>query len=219
MSLAEADLDLTNMAMGGAPQRTAPDILQQLGFGNTYEQPVVLDPGDAALYVRFFLYPRLNEQESVAEGRPIYYDAEFIEIIQPGNKESVISRPASVRDKGRFARQYQAFKTSNPSEGNVGTPLEHWAALTRSEVEELKYFNCHTVDQLAVMADGVTAKFMGLARLKVRAKAYLESTGKSAEGEKLASRLENTENELGTLRTQIKDLSEQLAAERAAKKK
>jgi hypothetical protein len=218
MSLTEADLELTQLAMAAQP--TNRSMLEEFGFGETYEQQnFQADPGDAALFVRFFLYPWLNKQESTQQGRPIYYDREFIEIIQPGNKESIINRPASDIDKRRFSKQYGAFKSQTSQTAAVGTPLEHWAAMSRAQVEELKYFGCHTVEQLAVMSDGITGKFMGLQSFKLQAQAYLEKLGTSAEGSKLAHQLEEQANELETLKNQMKDLSDQLAAERAAAKR
>lgn len=137
---------------------------------------------DQRLLVRFYLHPHLQREETAQEGRPIYKDREYVEILQPGNKDSIVQRPATVQDKQRFQVQYQAFK-NNEQEVLKGTPLEQWGGLTRSQVEELRFFNVRTVEQLADMTDGNAQGFMGINQLRQRAQEFLgrQSTEKRDE--------------------------------------
>src|SRR5690606_9295016 len=130
----EADISLTRMAL---------DI--NSGVFNRYKE-------DDKLAVAFFFSPVQDDEATAREGRPIFKDAEFIKILIPGDKTNVVVRQASQSDKDRFAQQYARFK-NNQQEVLEGTPLEAWPLVTRSQVEELKYFGVRTVEQLAGMAD------------------------------------------------------------------
>lgn len=127
---------------------------------------------DDKLYVRFFMHPKQNPAKTKAEGRPIFEDKEYIQIMTPGNKTDVIMRPVSAEDKERFAKAYQRFKASE-EEVLEGTLLEHWPVVTRAQVEEMKYFNIRTVEQLAGMPDSNAQNFMGVLNLKRQAQDWL----------------------------------------------
>ena len=166
--------------------------------------------GDENLFVRFFVHPKLSSTKSAEEGRPIFDDREYIQIMQPGNKESIVMRPARDMDRQRFPKQYAAFK-NNEGDYVSGTRLEEWPAISRSQAEELKYFNIRTVEQLVNMSDAQAQKLMGINALKTRAKAFLEVCGKSAEAESLAAALEERDLRLQQLESQLEALQEALA--------
>ena len=189
MSLNEADLQMTEQAFDSRNSQ-----------GN---------PGDQLLYVRFYLYPHHNRAKSTEEGRPIYEDREYIEIMQPGNKDSIINRLATPKDLKRFANQYSGFK-NNGEEVLEGTPLKEWPSITRAQVEELKYFNVHTVEQLAGMTDANAQNFMGISQMKRRAEAFLASTKDSAAGEKLAAELAMRDSTIAVQAQQIEELTGRL---------
>lgn len=159
---------------------------------------------DSNLLVRFFKHPRKNEARTKEEGREIYEEQDYVQIMQPGNKDSIISRPATPRDKQRFAEhfaKYQARETE--SEHIEGTLLSEWPALNRAQVEELKFLNIHTVEQLANVADSNAQNIMGIQLLKQKAATYLETAKDTAVAEALAdAKAENEE-----LRSQVSDLA------------
>jgi len=67
-----------------------------------------------------------------------------------------------------------------------GTPLTEWTGITRSQAEELKFWNIRTVEQLAACSDQNTQNFKGLATLKQSAQQYLDAaSGKDAKYEEL----------------------------------
>ena len=72
--------------------------------------------GDQYLLVRFFLHPWHNKQRSEEEGRPIYEEKTYIEIMQPGNKDSIVKRPATNMDKQRFAEHFRKFEARSTDE-------------------------------------------------------------------------------------------------------
>lgn len=165
--LQEADSGLTAMAMAGQQGR--------------YQ-------GDEFLLVRFFLHPRHHPQKSAEEGRPVYIDTPYISIMQPGNKDSIVIRPATSMDKNRFAEHWRKFqaRTDENEEHIEGTLLSEWPGVTRAQVEELRYLNVRTVEQLANLSDSNSQGIMGIQLLKTKAKKYLEAAEKSATAEALA---------------------------------
>ena len=143
--------------------------------------------GDSTLLVKFFLNPKLNQGKSAEAGRPIYEDVPYVQIMQPGNKDSIVIRPATQMDKSRFAEHWKKYLAREDQEAIEGTPIEEWAGVTRSMVEELKYMNIRTVEQLATLSDTHASKIMGIQNLKAKAAKYLESAKDTATAEALAA--------------------------------
>jgi hypothetical protein len=67
-----------------------------------------------------------------------------------------------------------------------GTLLEEWPAISRGQVEELKFLNIRTVEQLVGLSDANAQNIMGINGLKEKAKKYLEASEKEATAEKFA---------------------------------
>ena len=130
---------------------------------------------DSRLYVQFYLRPVLLSSQSEAEGRPIFADVEHVRIMVPGDKLSIVDRMASSDDKQRFAEHYAKFK-SGSAEAVVGTRLEIVPWMTRSKVEEYKFFGILTVEQLSTANDQVGQKFPGFQQDKQKATKWLEAT-------------------------------------------
>ncbi len=135
--------------------------------------------GDATLLVKFFMKSRPDHAASLAEGRPIFKDIEYIDIKIPGSRTGGACRPARENDLTRFPRHYAAFK--NRIEPPVeGTPLVEWPQISRSQAEELSFNNVKTVEQLAEMADVHSNKFMGLNALRDKAKLFIKMAKEAA---------------------------------------
>jgi hypothetical protein len=135
---------------------------------------------DSKLYVNFYMRPVLQQTASDQANRPIFADVEHIRIMVPGDKLSIVDRIASQDDKNRFADHYAKF-SAGQAEQVVGTRLEMVPWMSRSKVEEYKYFGIITVEQLASAGDNVGQKFMGFQQDKQRAQAFLDAaSGTSA---------------------------------------
>jgi hypothetical protein len=166
--------------------------------------------GDDQLLVKFFIRPHPDNEASQEQGRPIFRDTEYISIIQPGNKDSRIERPARDSDRQRFPKHYAAFK-NRISDDDVyleGTPLEEWAGVTRSQVEELRYFGVRTVEQLANMSDSNSQNFMGANSLRDQAKKFLASRADDA----AAAEIQARDEEIAEQRELIEALTARLEA-------
>lgn len=171
----EADMSLTEMAFNGNNARYI---------------------RDSQLYVKFYMGVKKDKKASLEAGRPIFKDVPFVQIMAPGNKDSIIDRPADDMDKARFAEQYKRFM-ANQEQTPEGTPLTEWPELTRSQIEEFKYMGVHTVEQLAGMSDGNAQGMMGLQALKQKAQAYLDGFNeKDAKIAELEARLAQMEQEM-----------------------
>ena len=157
---------------------------------------------DDRLMIKFEVFPHPNETKSLEQGRPIYDDREYITIIVPGDKNSIVHRPVWAQDKQRFARQYAAFQQGR-SQDVSGTPLTMWGGMTLSQAKEFEYFNVKTVEQLAEMSDGNGVNVQGFNGLKQRAKDWVERTKSDAPLLQLRAEVEAKANDIQTMQQQL----------------
>lgn len=143
--------------------------------------------GDSHLLVKFFFHPRISQTKTAEEGRPIYIETPYIQIMQPGNKDSIVIRPATEMDKARFVEHWRRFEARETEEHFEGTLLDEWPGITRSQCEELKFLNIRTVEQLANMADSNAQNVMGLNMIKQKATEFIEASAANATAEKFAA--------------------------------
>ena len=119
---------------------------------------------------------------------------------KPGNKDSIVIRPATSMDKQRFAEHYRKFEAREDQEALEGTLLDEWPGISRSQCEELKYLNIRTVEQLAAVSDSNAQGVMGISFLKQKAEKYLEESKSGANEAKIAE-----------LEAKIRELSEKMS--------
>jgi len=175
--------------------------------------------GDENLYVKFFMHPLQDKTKTLEEGRPIFVEKEFIQIMIPGDKDNIVVREIRPGDNQRFSQQYQSFK-NNEEEVMEGTPLEKWPLISSSQVEEMKFFNIRTVEQLASLADSVSQKFMGINTLRTRAKEYIEAAKDAAPVSILQGELEKRDEIIAGLEASMDEMRKDLASlTKAGKKK
>lgn len=166
---------------------------------------------DDKLIVNFEMLPHLDKDASKKEGRPIFTTREYVTIIIPGDKNTVVRRPVWDMDKRRFPRQYAAFK--NGQEQQVtGTPLEQVAWITRSQIEELKFFNVRTLEQLAGIPDFQAQKFMGIQTLKQKAADHIKLAKEQAPLMEMESKLRERDQKIAQQDEQLQQLSAQVEA-------
>ena len=182
MQFAEADMDTTELAIDGQ--------------NNRYK-------GDDLLAVKFSWHAKKNQTESDKQGRPIFKDVAYVTIMSPGNKDSIVKRPATEMDIARFAKHYKLFMDREDQSKIEGVPLSEWPCMTRSMVEELKYYNIQTVEQLAGVSDSNAQGIMGIAALKQKAADYLVASKDEATSIALAA----ADNRLEALEARLEELS------------
>jgi hypothetical protein len=168
--------------------------------GNNY---IVQHGTDAGMYVQFYMESIEDKEASEKEGRPIFRDYEFIKIIPPGDKNTVICEPVNEEYKMRWPNQYAAFKNQQV-QVNDGTPLEEWPILRTSQVKMFKAVNVHTVEQLAAVSDQNLPNLgMGAREFRDKAITYLESAKTGAVPMAAQSRIQELEREIEALKNQM----------------
>ena len=157
---------------------------------------------------------------SQQEGRPIYEEQEFVEILIPGDRRSMVVERVNDEHKARWPREYEAFKAGReaPLEG---TPLRNWpnSQMTTARVEELVYFNIRTVEELAAVSDLHLPNLgMGGRSLRQAAITFLEVSAKGtaplermvAENFRLTDENERLSRDLTAANAEITRLRDQL---------
>jgi hypothetical protein len=160
---------------------------------------------DDKLYASFGVRPVFNQFASNEAGRPIYLDREFITIIVPGDKHSVIMRQIRQQDIQRFPKQYQAFKQGK-EEQQQGTPLTIMPWMPPSRAEEYKFFKIVTVEQLASAPDEVGKNFMGFQNDKQKAQEYLDASQRGVGLQEMEVQLAQRDGEIALLKKQMEEL-------------
>jgi len=181
-------------------------------LGNVYEEERTYEDGkqyadDDKLRVRFDVRAVKHEYESTQQGRPIFYNQEYIEIVIPGSRDVSIF-PLDDHYKRRFAKAYAKWKAEGGGEQTInGTLLAELPWMTKSQIAELNYFNVQTVEQLAEMNDTNATKFMGNFKLRERAKNFLAAAAGEAPALKLQHELEQRDSQIEVLNRKIEELT------------
>ena len=109
---------------------------------------------DSRLAVTFYKRSVKQEDESIAAGRPIFKEFDFVRICVPGDNLTEIDTYAQESHKARFPRQWAHYQNQVGSqELIVGTPIEQWPLISRSQAEELKGIKFRTVEDVANCSD------------------------------------------------------------------
>lgn len=180
--LEQADYGLTQFAMEQSER-------------NGYDQ-------DSKLLVHFSMKPHLDKEKTKNEGRPIFTPKEYVTIIVPGDKTNIVNRPVWELDRRRFPKQYMAFK-NNESQEVAGTPLDTVPWISREQVEELKYFNVRSLEHLAGLADMHAQRFMGIHKLRQRARDHIALAKEQAPAMRLAEELRTRDAKIDELQAQV----------------
>ena len=171
-------------------------------------------PGDEKLWVTFYKRAVKDEEASLAEGRAIFKEVDYIRIVTPGDKDNIPDRPVrdapEYSDRRRFAKQFLAYQAQQKQEEVSGTPLAAWLA-NPAQVEELKYFGVHTVEQLAGLSDTHASKFMGINALRQKARDFIAAAKDGAPMVALRAEVEKRDEEVAALKAALDDQAKQLA--------
>lgn len=159
---------------------------------------------DEGLYVTFEMEALKDEEKSLEQGRPIFFDVPFITIRIPGDKTTTVKRPVKEEDKTRFARHWERFLRQEKV-AVEGTPIEQWPLITKSQALELKAMNIITVEVLAQVSDG-NLNWHGARDLREKAKSWLDSAKDSSAAAKWAKEKQDMKNEIDFLRGEIEAL-------------
>lgn len=186
---------------------------------------------DAVMLVKFYMKSVQNTFESNKQGKPVFFEMPYVQIMTPGNQLSIIDTPVQERHKRRFPLHWAAFQNSQHSDYVAGTPVEEWPAITRSQAEEMKGMKFFTVEQVAGASDEQIQRLgMNAPMMRQKARAFLQTAKDTAfaqaQAVELAQRdqqiadLNATVNRLGTmLETLMKEKKEPVISEPKPKRK
>jgi hypothetical protein len=175
------------------------------------------DPREGHLLIRFDTRAKENKEKSAQEGRPIFEELEYIEIIIPGERDSV-HRQVREEDKQKYKRQYADWKEKRSDASVVGTPLAMWPVVSKSEIEELAFFNIKTVEQLANVSHSNAANHRGFVTLKQKAADFLAAAAGQAPLTKMRAELDERNSTIEALQRQVKELSDKFEQLNKSKK-
>lgn len=109
---------------------------------------------DSRLAVTFYKRSMKQEDESLAAGRPIFKEFDFVRICVPGDNLTEIDTYANESHKQRFPRQWAYYQNQVAGQEQIiGTPIEQWTIISRSQADELKGIKFHTVESVANASD------------------------------------------------------------------
>ncbi len=109
---------------------------------------------DARLSVQFYSVLVRNEFESEKQQRSICAPVDYVRIMVPGDKLSVIETPVRPEHKNRFARQWAAYQNRKDGDTHLmGTPITDWPRITPVQAEELRSLKFFTVEAVANASD------------------------------------------------------------------
>jgi hypothetical protein len=171
---------------------------------------------DDKLFVQFYVNAVMNNFKSAQAGRPIFDEKDFIRIIVPGDRNTVIDTVVTPEYAQRFRSRYDAFKRKQ-AQPVTGTPLSIWPHVSVGMVAELAAAHVTTVEQLADLPDNLAQRFMGINSLREKAKVFLKVAGDNAAASKLQLELEQRDNEIEVLKRQMVEMQAAMAAMSAKK--
>lgn len=109
---------------------------------------------DSRLAVKFYKRSMKQEDASNEAGRPIYKEFDFIRICVPGDSLTEIDTYANDGHKARFPKAWAHYQNQTAGhEQLMGTPIEEWTQISRSQAEELKGIKFATVESIANASD------------------------------------------------------------------
>lgn len=158
------------------------------------------------VYAKFYTKPVQDDAQTALEGRPIFRDVEFIEIVAAGNSTNVVRRPVRDADKSRFRQAYALFRAGAESQV-VGTPLAEVAWISASLAEELAYIKVRTLEQLAELSDSVCGTRPGLYELKRKAAAWVEQAKDGAKFNAIHEENERMRAQMAEMQAKLAELS------------
>jgi hypothetical protein len=142
---------------------------------------------DARLAVQFYKKSLKQDNASEEAGRPIFKEFDFVKIMIPGDNLTEIDTYAQESHKQRFPRQWAHYQNQVADHLDiVGTSIDQWPQVTRSQADELKGLKFHTVESIADCSDqqlqriGMVAG-MSPHNFRLKAKAFLNLATDSAE--------------------------------------
>lgn len=163
---------------------------------------------DSRLAVTFYKKSVKQEDESLAAGRPIFKEFDFVRISIPGDNLNEIDTYARDSHKQRFPRQWMHYQNQvGNHEQIIGTPIEEWTIISRSQADELKGIKFHTVESVATASDQQLQRIGMIAGMspfafREKAKAFLNLAEKVGDVNQREAEIEKLRQEKEALKAE-----------------
>lgn len=163
---------------------------------------------DSRLAVTFYKRSMKQEDESMAAGRPIFKEFDFVRICVPGDNLTEIDTYANESHKMRFPRQWAYYQNQvGNQEQVIGTPIEEWTIISRSQADELKGIKFATVESVANASDQQLQRIGMIAGMnpytfREKAKAFLNLADKVGETNQREAEIEALRKENEALKAE-----------------
>lgn len=188
------------------------------------------DDGSA---LRIFVEPARNNFLSEQEGRAIFDEVTYVEVISPGSRDSTpifeVKRVFATemnRSEPKFGLKYAEYrKYIEDFEANeardatlAGTPLSQWPEMARTMAASLKSHGIFTVEGLAGLADSKLSIVGPDGRTwRAKAEAFIANAKGNAAATALAAEVERMKVEAADKDTQIAQLAARVRELEASK--
>jgi hypothetical protein len=161
------------------------------------------DP-DSVMHVKFYMKSIHDTYQSEKEGRPIFFEIPYVQIMTPGNALNIVDTPAREEHKYRFPKHWAIFQNSQAEVQIVGTPVEQWPMITRSQAEDLKGLKFYSVEQIAGASDEQIQRLgMNANMLRQKARAFLDTAKNTAIAQSSVTELAKRDQEIADLKNMV----------------
>lgn len=148
-----------------------------------------------------------NIEKSAEEGRPIFENEDYVQILIPGNSKDIIDRRVQEKDKERWPAQWAAYQ-NNKEQPLEGTPITVWPELDPSQVATLSHKNIRTVEDLASLPDVSLGELgPGALELQKKAQRFLKVSEDTKLVEKQESRIAELEARIAELESPAENVT------------
>lgn len=183
------------------------DALARDGFGM-----VQYGPPDKNKIVLFYIRSVRNAVRSIAEGRPINENKNYVKIQEPGEKSTVWDREITEQDKHRWPHQWRQF-CQNQKQIPDGTPIDLLYPGKPNVADTLRSYGVHTVEQLAhLSAEGISTVGMGAQEWVNKAKDFMGKAEKGVAFHQHTKDLAERDTRIAIMEHHISELTKRLEA-------
>jgi hypothetical protein len=156
----------------------------------------------------FYMKAVQNNFESEKQGRAIWEEVPYVEIMIPGDKLSEVHEKVKEHHKERWPDKWAAFK-ANQEAPTDGTPLDDWPPVSRAIAMQLSSSNVRTVEALADLSDLQLSKVMPMGgnALREKARAWLKTAEEMAPLADMQAALAAETAKREALERQVQELS------------
>lgn len=156
----------------------------------------------------FYMKAVQNNFESEKQGRAIWEEVPYVEIMIPGDKLSEVHEKVKPHHKERWPDKWAAFM-ANQEAPTDGTPLDDWPPVSRAIAMQLSSEKVRTVEALADLSDLQLGKVMPMGgyALREKARAWLKSAQDMAPMAEMQAALADRDAKIEALSRQVADLA------------